>query len=48
MVLCYAYGLSHGDASEVTGLPLGTLKSHIKRGKEKIRSRFDIAENDHD
>jgi RNA polymerase sigma-70 factor (ECF subfamily) len=48
MVLCYAYGLSHGDASEVTGLPLGTLKSHIKRGKEKIRSRFDITENDHD
>ena len=48
MVLCYAFGLSHGEASEVTGLPLGTIKSHIKRGKSKIRSRFDIEETDHD
>ena len=48
MVLCYAFGLSHGEASEVTGLPLGTIKSHIKRGKSKIRSRFDIEETGHD
>lgn len=40
MVLCYALGLSHGEASEITGLPVGTIKSHIHRGKEKIRQRF--------
>jgi RNA polymerase sigma-70 factor (ECF subfamily) len=40
MVLCYAEGLSHGEASEITGLPLGTVKSHITRGKAKIRQRF--------
>jgi RNA polymerase sigma-70 factor (ECF subfamily) len=40
MVLCYAQGLSHGEASEVTGIPVGTVKSHISRGKEKIRQRF--------
>jgi len=40
MVLCYAAGLSHGEASEVTGMPLGTVKSHISRGKEKIGQRF--------
>lgn len=40
MVLCYAHGLSHGEASEVTGIPVGTVKSHISRGKEKIRQRF--------
>ena len=40
MVLCYAQGLSHGEASEITGMPIGTIKSHIHRGKEKIRLRF--------
>jgi RNA polymerase sigma-70 factor, ECF subfamily len=40
MILCYAHGMSHGEASEVTGMPVGTVKSHITRGKEKIRERF--------
>ncbi len=40
MVLCYAHGMSHGEASAVTGMPVGTIKSHIHRGKEKIRQRF--------
>jgi RNA polymerase sigma-70 factor (ECF subfamily) len=40
MVLCYAQGLSHAEASEVTGMPVGTIKSHIHRSKEKIRERF--------
>ncbi len=40
MILCYAQGMSHGEASEVTGMPIGTIKSHIARGKEKIRVRF--------
>jgi RNA polymerase sigma-70 factor (ECF subfamily) len=40
MVLCYAVGLSHSEASEVTGIPVGTVKSHISRGKEKISQRF--------
>lgn len=40
MVLCYAYGLSHSEASEITGMPIGTIKSHINRGKERIRARF--------
>jgi len=40
MVLCYAQGMSHGEASEVTGMPIGTIKSHIHRSKEKIRQQF--------
>jgi RNA polymerase sigma-70 factor (ECF subfamily) len=40
MVLCYAYGLSHAEASEITGMPIGTIKSHINRGKDRIRARF--------
>ena len=40
MVLNYAYGMSHGEISEVTGLPLGTVKSHVSRGRDKIRKQF--------
>ncbi len=40
MILCYAQGMSHSEASDITGLPVGTVKSHITRGKEKIRLRF--------
>jgi RNA polymerase sigma-70 factor, ECF subfamily len=40
LVLCYAHGLSHGEVAEVMELPLGTVKSHIRRGSAKIRERF--------
>ena len=48
MILCYAQGLSHGEASEITGMPVGTIKSHIHRGKEKIRLRFFPEEAPHE
>ncbi|MFN4226270.1 MAG: RNA polymerase sigma factor, partial [Hyphomonas sp.] len=32
VVLCVATGLSHTEAAEVTGWPLGTVKSHVQRG----------------
>jgi len=37
MVLCYSNGFTHEEAAQVSELPLGTVKSHIKRGKEKMR-----------
>jgi len=37
IVLCYSTGLTNDEAAQVSGLPLGTVKSHIKRGKEKMR-----------
>ncbi len=42
MVLCYAYGMSHREIAEFTELPLGTVKSHIRRGAARIRDRFDL------
>lgn len=48
MILCYAHGLSHSEASEVTSLPLGTVKSHIQRGKARIRQQFFPEENVHE
>lgn len=47
MTLVYAQGLSHSEASEVTGLPLGTVKSHVRRAKQKVRDHFHIQEIAH-
>lgn len=44
VVLCYASGLSHTEAAEITGLPLGTVKSHVNRGRAKLRAWFDRKE----
>lgn len=37
LVLSYQEGMSHEEISKATRLPLGTIKSHIKRGSEKLR-----------
>ncbi len=47
MILCYAYGMSHREITELTGMPLGTVKSHIRRGAARIRERFDLGGPDH-
>jgi RNA polymerase sigma factor (sigma-70 family) len=38
--LCYGGGLSHGEAAAALNCPLGTFKSHVKRGLDKLRSRL--------
>ena len=38
--LCYGAGLSHSEAATTLGLPLGTVKSHVKRGLDRLRSRL--------
>ncbi len=45
MILSYACGLSHREISEAANLPVGTVKSIIFRGKEKIRESFDIEDH---
>lgn len=40
MVLCYAHGYTHAEISEIVDMPLGTVKSHIRRGRLKILDRF--------
>ncbi len=47
MVLCYAYGMSHREIAELTETPLGTVKSHIRRGAARIRERFDLGNPAH-
>ena len=47
MVMSYACGLSHREIGDATDLPVGTVKSVIFRGKNKIRNSFDIKDHKH-
>jgi RNA polymerase sigma factor (sigma-70 family) len=37
LTLCYQQGLTHEEAAAVLNCPLGTVKTHILRAKEKLR-----------
>ena len=47
MIMSYACGLSHREIGDAANLPVGTVKSIIFRGKEKIRESFDIEDHKH-
>jgi RNA polymerase sigma factor (sigma-70 family) len=36
VALCLAGGWSHGDAADVLKMPLGTVKSHVSRGRLRL------------
>lgn len=38
IVLAYSEGMSHSEISTATELPLGTVKSHVRRGAERLRA----------
>lgn len=38
ITLCCQTGMSHEEAAHVLDLPLGTVKTNVLRGKEKLRS----------
>lgn len=38
--LCYGAGLSHAEAAAALKTPLGTVKSHVKRGLDKLKLRL--------
>lgn len=40
VVHCFHLDLSHAEAAQVLGLPLGTLKSHLDRAKARLRERL--------
>jgi RNA polymerase sigma-70 factor (ECF subfamily) len=39
--LCYGAGLTHAEIAQTLDTPLGTVKSHVKRGLSKLKSRLD-------
>jgi RNA polymerase sigma-70 factor, ECF subfamily len=40
IVQCYHNDLTHEEAAEVLGCPVGTVKTHILRAKEKLKTRL--------
>jgi RNA polymerase sigma-70 factor (ECF subfamily) len=38
--LAYFYGMSHTDIAEYLKLPLGTVKTRIRQGMQKLRSAW--------
>ena len=37
LTLCFGHGWSHGEAAAIMGVPLGTLKSLVLRGRAKAQ-----------
>ena len=40
IVQCYHNDLSHEEAALVLGCPVGTVKTHILRAKQKLKARL--------
>jgi RNA polymerase sigma factor (sigma-70 family) len=37
LTACYTLGFAHEEAARILQMPLGTLKSHVARGREKLQ-----------
>ena len=43
LALCLGQDFTHAEAAEVLGLPLGTVKSHVTRGRAKLQRALGVA-----
>jgi RNA polymerase sigma-70 factor (ECF subfamily) len=44
LTLCFGHGWSHGEAAAIMGVPLGTLKSLVLRGRAKAQKLIEGSE----
>jgi RNA polymerase sigma-70 factor, ECF subfamily len=42
IVLAYHEGMSHAEIAQATGMPLGTVKSHISRGEARLKDILSV------
>lgn len=40
LTLCYTIGYSHSEIAQISGIPLGSIKTYIKTGKNKLRDQL--------
>lgn len=45
LALCLAGGWSHGDAAAILDMPLGTVKSHVGRGRVRLMDLLDAGDS---
>jgi RNA polymerase sigma-70 factor (ECF subfamily) len=41
VTLCLVSGFSHSEAAKILGAALGTVKSHVLRGSERLREAME-------
>lgn len=41
VTLCLVCGFSHSEAAGILGAPLGTVKSHVLRGRERLLKQIE-------
>lgn len=46
VVLAHGEGMTHIEIVEATGLPLGTVKSHVLRGSDKLKRIYAVTDDD--
>lgn len=44
LALCLGQDFTHAEAAEILGLPLGTVKSHVTRGRARLQAAMGITE----
>ena len=44
LALCLGQEFTHAEAAEALGLPLGTVKSHVMRGRARLQAALGVAE----
>jgi RNA polymerase sigma-70 factor (ECF subfamily) len=41
VTLCLVCGFSHSEAAVIMSVPLGTVKSHVSRGRDRLRQALE-------
>ncbi|MEO1535961.1 MAG: RNA polymerase sigma factor, partial [Planctomycetota bacterium] len=42
LVLCFCRGVTHSEAAEILGVPIGTVKSRVHKAMARLRERLGV------
>jgi RNA polymerase sigma-70 factor (ECF subfamily) len=48
IILCCQYGLTHEEAAQALDCPVGTVKTRVLRGKEKLKHYLSVYNSNHE